>query len=120
MNRISVLLAFIFSFQVAFAQTQSSSYNYPFGTCFSKGNQKSITKEMDKLLTEVSKSFDCKKEDISFAVDEYYTKFYTQECRHLPKQITFTYQGTKKTYIHQGLSGAILYWTLGRWKLLPA
>jgi len=33
------------------------------------------------------------------------------------KKITFEACGQKRTYKHNGLSGAILYWLLGSWTL---
>ena len=106
-----VIALLLFSFLRAEAQTQP----YEFGTCFSKGNRKSIENKMDKLLKRVGQEYGSPVEKITFKVDEYYTVFYTHECRHLPKRITFDIEGKKATYRHSGLSGAITYWLLGSW-----
>ncbi len=95
------------------AQTHPRS----FGTCFSKANQKSIDNKMENLITRVSQEASCPKEKVTYTVTEYYTVFYSKECRHLPKKIQFDCGGVKKTYKHNGLSGAILYWLLGSWTL---
>ncbi len=88
-----------------------------FGDCFGKSNRKSIVNKMDNFTTRVSEETACPKEKITFTIDEYYTIFYSKECRHLPKKITFDACGEKRTYQHKGLSGAILYWLLGSWTL---
>ncbi len=95
------------------AQTQT----HDFGTCFSKANKKSITNKMDNFLTLVSEETGCSKDKLTYTVDEYYTVFYSKQCRHLPKRITFFACGEKRTYKHNGLSGAVLYWLLGSWTL---
>ncbi len=89
-----------------------------FGTCFSKGNTKSIINKMDNFKSRVSEETGCEKDEITFEVNELYTVFYTKECRHLPKRITFNACGEKRVYKHNGLSGAILYWLLGSWTLV--
>jgi hypothetical protein len=88
-----------------------------FGSCFSKGNKKSIINKMDNFLTRVSQETSCPKDKLTYTVTEYYTVFYTKTCRHLPKRITFDASGQKRTYKHNGLSGAVLYWLLGSWTL---
>jgi hypothetical protein len=98
-----------------FASGQTQSLN--FGTCFSNANKKSIVNKMDNFLTRVSEETNCPKEKLTYTVTEYYTVFYTKTCRHLPKKITFDVCGQKRTYKHNGLSGAILYWLLGSWTL---
>ena len=95
------------------AQTQT----HDFGSCFSKANKKSIINKMDNFMTRVSEETNCPKDKITYTVDEYYTVFYSKKCRHLPKRITFNACGEKRTYKHNGLSGAILYWLLGSWIL---
>src|SRR6218665_950080 len=95
------------------AQTQAHN----FGTCFSKENKKSISNKMDNFMTRVSEETGCSKDKITYKVDEYYTVFYSKQCRHLPKRITFDACGEKRTYKHNGLSGAILHWLLGSWTL---
>jgi hypothetical protein len=87
------------------------------GTCFSRGNQKSIDKKMENFLEKVSKDLQCPIESISYTVVEKYTGFYTTACRHLPKQIEVQAQGKTYTYVHTGLSGAVGNWLLGSWKL---
>ena len=96
------------------AQTQT----HDFGTCFSQANKKSITNKMDNFLTRVSEESGCSKDKLTYTVDEYYTVFYSKQCRHLPKRITFNACGEKRTYIHNGLSGAVTYWLLGSWTLV--
>lgn len=95
---------------------QAQNTKYSFGTCFSEGNRKSIEKKMIKFETHLIKENNCPADSISWVVDQYYTVFYTQTCRHLPKQITVTARGNKSTYKHRGLSGAVLYWLLGKWE----
>lgn len=97
----------------ATAQTQSHN----FGTCFNKANKKSIVNKMDNFMTRVSEETGCPKAKLTYTIDEYYTVFYSKDCRHLPKRITFDACGEKRTYKHNGLSGAILYWLLGSWTL---
>jgi hypothetical protein len=110
----SILFIFILTTSLfAAAQTQSPN----FGTCFTKANKKSIVNKMDNFLTRVSEETNCPKEKLTYAVTEYYTVFYTKTCRHLPKKITFDACGQKRTYKHNGLSGAIFYWLLGSWTL---
>lgn len=110
----TIFIAFIFiATFVTVAQTQSQD----FGTCFSKANKKSIKNKMDNFLTRVSEETNCPKDKLAYTVTEYYTVFYTKTCRHLPKKITFDACGEKRTYKHNGLSGAILYWLLGSWTL---
>jgi len=112
--RTSLLLFFIFTANI-FAVGQTQSVN--FGTCFSKANKKSIMNKMDNLLTRVSEETNCPKDKLTYTVTEYYTVFYTKTCRHLPKKITFDACGQKRTYQHDGLSGAIMHWVLGSWIL---
>lgn len=88
-----------------------------FGTCFDKANRASIVNKMDNFLTRVSKESGCAKEKLTYTVDEYYTVFYSKPCKHLPKRITVVACGEKRSYTHNGLSGAILYWLLGSWTL---
>ena len=88
-----------------------------FGTCFSKQNRKSIQNKLDNFLTRVSEETNCPKEKLTYTATEFYTSFYSRTCRHLPKRITFEACGEKRTYKHNGLSGAILYWLLGSWTL---
>lgn len=95
------------------AQSQSNDW----GICFNKANKKSIMNKMDNFLTRVSEETGCSKATIRYEVDEYYTQFYSKNCRHLPKRITFDACGDKRTYKHNGLSGAVLYWLLGSWTL---
>ncbi len=97
----------------ATAQTQP----HDFGTCFSKENKKSILIKMDNFLTRVSEETGCPKDKITYTIDEYYTTFYSKPCKHLPKRITFDVCGEKRTYKHNGLSGAVLHWLLGSWTL---
>jgi hypothetical protein len=87
------------------------------GVCFTKANKKSIVNKMDNFLTRVSEETNCPKDKLTYTVTEYYTVFYTKTRRHLPKKITFDACGQKRTYKHNGLSGAILYWLLGSWTL---
>jgi hypothetical protein len=94
-----------------------SAQSLDFGTCFSKANKESITNKMDNFMTRVSEETGCSKNKLTYTIDEYYTVFYSKECRHLPKRITFDACGEKRTYKHNGLSGAILYWLLGSWTL---
>lgn len=102
--KTSILLIFILTTSLfAAAQTQSPN----FGTCFTKANKKSIVNKMDNFLTRVSEETNCPKEKLTYTVTEYYTVFYTKTCRHLPKKITFEACGQKRTYKHNGLSGAI-------------
>lgn len=98
-----------------FVQAQSQSHDL--GTCFSKSNKKSIMNKMDNFITRVSEETGCTKDKITFNVDEYYTVFYSKKCKHLPKRITFDACGAKRTYKHNGLSGAVLHWLLGSWTL---
>lgn len=98
-----------------FAAGQTQSLN--FGTCFTKANKKSIVNKMDNFLTRVSEETNCPKDKLTYSVTEYYTVFYSKTCRHLPKKITFDACGQKRTYKHNGLSGAILHWLLGSWTL---
>lgn len=91
---------------------------HDFGTCFSKANQKSITNKMESILNRVSRETACPKDKITYTVDEYYTGFYSKNCRHLPKKITFNANGVLKTYKHEGLSGSMLNWLWGSWKLV--
>lgn len=95
----------------------AQSTSNDFGTCFSKANQKSIINKMDNFLTRVSEETGCSKDKITYTVDEYYTVFYKKKCKHLPKRITFNACGVKRTYKHNGLSGAVLHWLLGSWTL---
>jgi len=90
---------------------------YDFGTCFSNSNKKSIINKMDNFLSRVSEDTGCSKDKLTYTIDEYYTVFYSKQCRHLPKRITFDACGEKRTYKHNGLSGAVLYWLLGSWTL---
>ncbi|MES2681483.1 MAG: hypothetical protein V4635_16420 [Bacteroidota bacterium] len=108
------LLAFILT-ATFFAAGQAQSPDI--GTCFSKANKESIKNKMENFLTRVSEETNCPKANITFTVNEYYTVFYSKACRHLPKKITFDACGQKRTYKHNGLSGAILYWLLGSWTL---
>lgn len=87
------------------------------GSCFSKSNKKSINKKMDNFLSRVSEETNCPKENITYVIVERYTTFYSKECRHLPKKISFNSCGKSWTYKHNGLSGAVLYWLLGSWTL---
>lgn len=61
-----VIALLIFSFLHAEAQTQP----YEFGTCFSKGNRKSIENKMDKLLKRVGQEYGSPVEKITFKVDD--------------------------------------------------
>jgi hypothetical protein len=90
---------------------------HDFGTCFSKANKKSIINKMDNFMTRVGEETGCSKDKLTYTIDEYYTIFYTKQCKHLPKRITFDACGEKRSYKHNGLSGAILYWLLGSWTL---
>ena len=98
-----------------FAAGHAQSLN--FGTCFTKANKKSIVNKMDNFLTRVSEETNCPKDNLTYTVTEYYTVFYTKTCKHLPKKITFETCGQKRTYKHNGLSGAVLHWLLGSWTL---
>lgn len=109
-----ILLSFIL---VAPFLVAAQSQTQPFGSCFSKANKKSINDKMDNFLTRVSEETGCQKDKLTYTVDELYTVFYTKECRHLPKKITFDACGEKRTYKHNGLSGAVLHWLLGSWTL---
>jgi len=109
-----VLLAIILT-SVLFVNVQAKSQD--FGTCFSKANKKSIRNKMDNFMTRVSEETGCPKDKLTYRIDAYYTTFYSKPCRHLPKRITFDACGEKRTYSHNGLSGAILYWLLGSWTL---
>ncbi len=111
------LLLFAFILTIISSCISIPNYKQEFGTCFSNGNKKSIANKMDNFLDRVSEETGCKKEEITYRVEEYYTGFYSKECRHLPKRITFDTCGQKRTYKHRGLSGAILYWLLGSWTL---
>ena len=113
MKNLAVLIfILVLPFWVS-AQTQTPD----FGTCFGKGNKKSVIKKMDNFMSRVSEETGCPKEKITYKVDDYFTGFYSKECRHLPKRITFDACGEKRTYKHGGISGAILYWVLGSWTL---
>ena len=109
------LLTTIVSAVLLLANAQAQSHD--FETCFSKANKKSITNKMDNFMTRVSEDTGCAKDKLTYTIDEYYTVFYAKQCRHLPKRIIFDACGEKRTYKHNGLSGAILYWLLGSWTL---
>lgn len=96
-------------------QRSPTAQERSFGQCFGKANQKSIDKKMDALLSQVSLDLNCPKTQLRYSVPEYYTGFYSKTCRHLPRKIRFEACGKEKTYIHEGLSGAITYWLLGIW-----
>ena len=87
------------------------------GSCFGRSNRASISEKMQNLLVRVSAETGCAKDKITYSVDEYYTGFYSRACRHLPKRITFDACGEKRSYMHNGLSGAVLHWLLGSWSL---
>jgi len=112
--KLSLCVVLVF-FGLTGLEAQSSTRQW--ATCFSTSNQKSIDQKMEKFLEKVSKETQCPLSEISYTVVEFYTGFYTQECRHLPKKITVTAQGKEYTYLHRGLSGAVGYWLLGSWKL---
>lgn len=113
MKKIFLMVVIMTSSLLANAQSKSPD----FGTCFSKENKKSIAIKMDNFMTRVSEETGCAKDSLTYTIDEYYTIFYSKKCRHLPKRITFDACGVKRTYKHNGLSGAILYWLLGSWTL---
>lgn len=113
MKKIILMALMVTSSVCVTAQTQTHN----FGTCFGKANRKSINNKMDNFLTRVSEETGCSKDKLTYTVDEYYTVFYSKQCRHLPKRITFDACGEKRTYKHNGLSGAVLYWLLGSWTL---
>lgn len=96
------------------AQTQTPD----FGSCFGKANRKSIEIKMDNLMARVGEEAGCPKDKLTYTVEEYYTVFYTKQCKHLPKRISFDVCGEKRTYLHKGLSGNIAYWLLGSWALV--
>jgi hypothetical protein len=108
-KQLLLLCLFVTSFS-ATTLAQSS-----FQSCFSKANKKSIDKKMDKFLTRVSNETNVPKDKLDYQVVEQYTTFYSKQCRHLPKVVEFNVNGQKKTYRHNGLSGAVLYWLLGSW-----
>jgi hypothetical protein len=86
------------------------------GSCFNKSNKKSIDKKMDKLLEKVSAETNCPADQINYQVEEYYSTFYTKECRHLPKKITFETCSEKRTYKNTSISGSVTYWLMGSWQ----
>jgi hypothetical protein len=110
-----VILLFFILIKTLFVSAQTQKHD--FGTCFGKGNLKSINNKMEKFLTRVSDETGCPKDKLTYTIDEFYTVFYTKSCRHLPKKITFEVCGKKRTYEHMGLSGNITYWLLGSWAL---
>jgi len=107
MKKIFLMVVIMTSSLLANAQSKSPE----FGTCFSKANKNSIAIKMDNFMNRVSEETGCAKDSLT------YTVFYSKKCRHLPKRITFNACGEKRTYKHNGLSGAILYWLLGSWTL---
>ena len=111
----SILIFLLVSTVPLYLKAQTTTPD--FGTCFSKANKKSIHNKMEDFVNMVSEDTKCPKEKITYQVTEYYTTFYSKKCRHLPKKITIEACGEKRTYIHDGLSGAVLYWLLGSWKL---
>ena len=113
MKKLLLMTLILTSSLLANAQSKSPE----FGTCFSKENKKSIAIKMDNFMMRVSEETGCAKDSLTYTIDEYYTIFYSKKCRHLPKRITFDACGVKRTYKHNGLSGAILYWLLGSWTL---
>jgi hypothetical protein len=109
-----ILLMLVFPLATwSIAQTQPQVFD----NCFSRSNKRSIQNKMENFLTRVSEETGCPQNKITYQVTEYYTTFYTKKCRHLPKKITFDVCGERRTYKHNGLSGAILYWLLGSWTL---
>lgn len=109
-----ILTTFIFTGCIL---VNAQSQNHDFGTCFKKANRRSIVNKMDNFMTRVSEETGCSKDKLTYKVDEYYTVFYSKQCRHLPKRMTFDACGEKRKYKHNGLSGAVLYWLLGSWTL---
>lgn len=104
-------MIFIVCSNLGFGQTT----NYSFGTGFSKNNKKSIIAKMNNLIERVSEEKNCQKDSISIEVKQFYTTFYTNPNRHLPKQIEINVCGKLYKYKHNGLSGAVLYWLIGSW-----
>jgi len=105
----------ILSILIGVINANAQSEKYQFATCFGKANKKSINNKMENFINRVSVETGCPASKITYTVDEYYTGFYSKKCKHLPKRISFDACGEKRTYKHNGLSGAVLYWLLGSW-----
>lgn len=110
-------LTFVVFVSLGYFQLSGQAQEISFNNCFGKSNRQSINKKMESLLKQINDETGCIESKVTYTIDDYYTTFYTKKCRHLPKRITVDACGETLTYVHDGLSGAVLHWLLGSWTL---